>query len=332
MFATDVAAKPYTAMNKTEKTIFDALAAGGGINLPGIGSLRTEQCAAEFISAKSLLPPHSRIVFSMEANPAYPTVARDEEYLRWLEHAVHTDGVVEINGVGVLREGIFYPSVELHDTINPQGAQPIDVKRHHGTRDRFLVGAAVIAGAALIMTIVIAINEFVMGRDTAGPAPEYVAEAEETIAASRGESTIAPSAAEEAFEEVAEEFDTSSAAEETVSEAAAATDIAPEDAIQQQLENYAATASVPAETAPATPSATVYHLVVGVFSTPSNADRMIREDALGIGSANYTKADFGNGRTLVSACSSTDRKTVEARKRELAGRNSDLWIYTARAK
>lgn len=332
MFATDVAAKPYTAMNKTEKTIFDALAAGGGINLPGIGSLRTEQCAAEFISAKSLLPPHSRIVFSMEANPAYPTIARDEEYLRWLEHAVHTDGVVEINGVGVLREGIFYPSVELHDTINPQGAQPIDVKRHHGTRDRFLVGAAVIAGAALIMTIVIAINEFVMGRDTAGPAPEYVAETEETIAASRGESTIAPSAAEEAFEEVAEEFDTASAAEETVSEAAAATDIAPEDAIQQQLENYAAMTSAPSETAPATPSATVYHLVVGVFSTPSNADRMIREDALGIGSANYTKADFGNGRTLVSACSSTDRKTVEARKRELAGRNSDLWIYTSRAK
>ena len=324
MFATDVAAKPYTAMNKTEKTIFDALAAGGGINLPDIGSLRTEQCAAEFISAKSLLPPHSRIVFSMEANPAYPTVARDEEYLRWLEHAVHTDGVVEINGVGVLREGIFYPSVELHDTINPQGAQPIDVKRHHGTRDRFLVGAAVIAGVALIMTIVLAINEFVMGRDTAGPAPEYVAEAEETIAASRGESTIAPSTAEEAFEEVAEELDTASAAEETVSEAAAATDIAPEDAIQQQLENYAAMTSAPAET--------VYHLVVGVFSTPSNADRMIREDALGIGSANYTKADFGNGRTLVSACSSTDRKTVEARKRELAGRNSDLWIYTARAK
>lgn len=319
-------------MNKIEKTIFDALAAGGGINLPDIGSLRTEQCAAEFISAKSLLPPHSRIVFSMEANPAYPTVARDEEYLRWLEHAVHTDGVVEINGVGVLREGIFYPSVELHDTINPQGAQPIDVKRHHGTRDRFLVGAAVIAGAALIMTIVIAINEFVMGRDTAGPAPEYVAEAEETIAASRGESTIAPAVAEEACEEVAEELDTAVAAEETVSEAAAATDIAPEDAIQQQLENYAATASVPAETAPATPSATVYHLVVGVFSTPSNADRMIREDALGIGSANYTKADFGNGRTLVSACSSTDRKTVEARKRELAGRNSDLWIYTARTK
>ncbi len=324
MFATDVAAKPYTAMNKTEKTIFDALAAGGGINLPDIGSLRTEQCAAEFISAKSLLPPHSRIVFSMEANPAYPTVARDEEYLRWLEHAVHTDGVVEINGVGVLREGIFYPSVELHDTINPQGAQPIDMKRHHGTRDRFLVGAAVIAGAALIMTIVIAINEFVMGRDTAGPAPEYVAEAEETIAASRGESTIAPAVAEEAFEEVAEEFDTAAAAEETVSEAAAATDIAPEDAIQQQLENYAAMTSAPSET--------VYHLVVGVFSTPSNADRMIREDALGIGSANYTKADFGNGRTLVSACSSTDRKTVEARKRELAGRNSDLWIYTARAK
>ena len=311
-------------MNKIEKTIFDALAAGGGINLPDIGSLRTEQCAAEFISAKSLLPPHSRIVFSIEANPAYPTVARDEEYLRWLEHAVHTDGVVEINGVGVLREGIFYPSVELHDTINPQGAQPIDVKRHHGTRDRFLVGAAVIAGAALIMTIVIAINEFVMGRDTAGPAPEYVAETEETIAASRGESTIAPAVAEEACDEVAEEFDTAAAAEETVSEASAATDIAPEDAIQQQLENYAAMTSAPSET--------VYHLVVGVFSTPSNADRMIREDALGIGSANYTKADFGNGRTLVSACSSTDRKTVEARKRELAGRNSDLWIYTARAK
>lgn len=321
-------------MNKTEKTIFDALAAGGGINLPEIGSLHTEQCAAEFISSKSLLPPHSKVVFSKDANPSYPSIAKDEEYTHWLEHAVHSDGVVEINGVGVLRGGVFYPSVELHDTINPQGAQPIDVKRHYGTRDKFLVGAAVVAGAALIMTIVIAINEFVMSREKDIPAQEYVAETEETVAASRGESTIAPAVAEESFEEVAEELDTTKAVEETATETTVeetpADEISPEDAIQQQLEDYAATASVPAEPAPATQSATVYHLVVGVFSTPDNADKMIREDALGIGSANYTKADFGKGRTLVSACSSTDRKTVEARKRELAGRNGDLWIYTAK--
>jgi len=190
-------------MNAIEKTIFDTLAAGRGINLPGIGALYVEQRPAEFISGKSLRPPYNRIAFSPAENPAYPSAGTLEGYEEWALHSQQEGDVREINGVGVLRGGVFYPAVELYELLNPQGTEPVPVKPRYGTGRKLLIGIGVIAVAALVMAVVVQISRFADRKADTGetPAAIRIAREEAAGASSRGESTIAPAVAEEVKEE-----------------------------------------------------------------------------------------------------------------------------------
>ena len=191
-------------MNAIEKTIFDTLAAGRGINLPGIGALYVEQRPAEFISGKSLRPPYNRIAFSPAENPAYPSAGTLEGYEEWALHSQQEGDVREINGVGVLRGGVFYPAVELYELLNPQGTEPVPVKPRYGTGRKLLIGISVIAVAALVMAVVVQISRFADRKADTGetPAAIRIAREEAAGASSRGESTIAPAVAEEVKEEI----------------------------------------------------------------------------------------------------------------------------------
>ena len=322
-------------MNAIEKTIFDTLAAGRGINLPGIGALYVEQRPAEFISGKSLRPPYNRIAFSPAENPAYPSAGTLEGYEEWALHSQQEGDVREINGVGVLRGGVFYPAVELYELLNPQGTEPVPVKPRYGTGRKLLIGIGVIAVAALVMAVVVQISRFADRKADTGetPAAIRIAREEAAGASSRGESTIAPAVAEEVKEETVADNRTvgttpgknAETENRSAGTVATATDMengtandAIADEIQRSLEEYAS---------PNVASGPEFHLVAGVFSDPANADRLIAADPLGIGSANYRKVGFSGGKTLVSVFSSTDRAAVEARKRALAGVNNELWIY-----
>ena len=147
-------------MNAIEKTIFDTLAAGRGTNLPGIGALYVEQSPAGFISGKPLRPPYNRIAFSPAENPAYPSAGTLEGYEEWALHSQQEGDVREINGVGVLRGGVFYPAVELYELLNPQGTEPVPVKPRYGTGRKLLIGISGIAVAALVMAVVVRIYPF----------------------------------------------------------------------------------------------------------------------------------------------------------------------------
>ena len=319
-------------MNTIEKQIFDTLAAGGGINLPGLGSLHVERRATRFISGKTLRPPHNQVVFLPTQNPAYPSADTTGNYAEWLRHTAQGTEVREFNGVGVLRGTAFYPSVELHELLNPQGTEPVAVKSRYGAGRKLLVGLGVVAAAALVLLLVVRIGDFA-GRQADIRQPRTnlrTAQTEAAGAEARGESTITPTVAEEVREEALSAGNTGSTFETVAADATSAatenlpTDNAPAtadngseeaiDNIQHSLEAYAAT----------TPR---YHLVAGVFSDPANADKLIAKDPLGIGSANYRKVAFGNGKTLVSAFSSADRAAAEKRKRQLAAVNNELWIY-----
>lgn len=320
-------------MNAIEREIFDTLAAGRGINLPGIGALYVERRPAEFISGKSLRPPYNRIAFSPAENPAYPSAGTLEGYAEWALHSQQEGDVREINGVGVLRGGVFYPAVELYELLNPQGTEPVPVKPRYGTGRKLLIGIGVVAVAALVMTIVVQISRLADRNTDNGetPAAMRIAREEAAGASSRGESTIAPAVAEEVKEETVAEsrtVGTTGKGAETENRSAGAVTAATDtdgtandaiaDEIQRSLEEYAS---------PSTASGPEFHLVAGVFSDPANADRLIAADPLGIGSANYRKIGFSGGKILVSAFFSTDRAAVEARKRALAGVNDELWIY-----
>lgn len=296
-------------MNTIEKIIFDALAAGRGINLPGVGSLYVERQPAEFVSKKVLRPPHNKILFSTVPRAGCESVATYGDYGAWLEHAAQSKEVLEINGVGVLRSGLFYPSVELHDILNPVGMNFAPIKKKAGFGKKFLVGVGVIVIAAVVILLVSVVDKYVVKKSLS----DYESKSEERLyrdeiagADARGESTIAPVVASDVEVELSD----------AGTEAAESGQV--EDVIEQQLSDYAVNA---------TPAQSAYYLVAGVFSDPINADKLIATDPLKIGKGNYTKLPFKGGKTLVSAYSSTDREAVERRRRELSGINSDLWVY-----
>lgn len=291
-------------MNAIEKKIFDTLVSGRGINLPGVGSLSVERYPAEFISKGSLKPPHNKVVFSSSVNVAFGSAGDEARYAEWLAEA-NRDGVLEIKEVGVLRDGIFYPSVELHKMLNPGVPDALKVRRRASAGKKLLIALGVIAAAGVVLWLVVSIDSWTR-RDMTGGKEESIALEEQRIASQQGEGTIAPVVAPEAEEIIAEQV-----AEKT-------DETTPEDIIQKGLENYTSAGNT---------ASVQYSLVVGVFSTDKNADKLIASDPLHIGKESYKKMPFKGGKILVSAYSSTDKNQVDARRRELASINGDLWVY-----
>lgn len=320
-------------MNNIEKTIFDSLARRKGINLPGVGSLSVVHIPAEFITDSSLRPPHNKIIFSRSLNPQYDSVGHVKGYETWLQQTVQGRGIREINGVGVLKGTIFYPSAELHDILNPHGTQPVAVKPHYGLKKKIAVGAGVVAAAALVILAVVLIDRFAGEKTRAEERIAHDSELvreEEQGAAARGESTIEAAVAREA----ARQAEHTTVTETTPPDRP---DIAESFPIERQatadgnggMSESDETPHINSEShlGVSLPAPQVFYLVAGVFSEPDNADRLIARDPLRIGSSNYSKIDFGKGKVLVSAFSSPERDEVERRRRELSSLNRDLWVY-----
>lgn len=311
------------SMNHIEKSIFDTLARRRGINLPGVGSLSVVHVPAEFITDSSIRPPHNKIIFSPSANPQYVSAGDMEGYKEWLQHTEQGRGVREINGVGVIKGNIFYPSVELHGILNPHGTQPVAVKPRYRFKRKIAVGAGVAAAAAVAIMAVIFIDRFAGANMRAEENMEGTAalvKQEAEGAASRGESTIEAAVASGIGEEIEAKSDISAPVQSAPdADGPHSGQGSPERGMdtEESLTGYAPTAA----------DGHLYYLVVGVFSEPQNADKLISRDPLGIGSSNYRKAEFRNGKILVSAFSSPDREEVERRRRELSSINRDLWIY-----
>lgn len=292
-------------MNNIEKTIFNSLASGKGINLPGVGTLYIGRQGAEFLDKGRVRPPQNKVFFSEGNNPAFGTVDKLPEYDKWLSEAKQMGDVLEINGVGILRGGVFYPSVELHLILNPNGNEPVKAVHRTTTGKKVSVGLMVIGAAALVLWLVVSIDFW--SRKDMDATQNVIAYEEQRDASARGESTIAPAIAAEAEEDIEDK----SVQAEVVKEQST------EDVIQKQLESFASGETVAAKT---------YFLVVGVFENSTNADKLITTDPLKIGSGNYSKMPFGD-KTLVSAYSSNDKSVVEKRRRELSAIDETLWVY-----
>lgn len=292
-------------MNDIEKYIFDSLASGKGVNLPGIGFLYVGRQAAELLPKGKVRPPQNKVFFSEGTNPSFGSAESIPGYAAWLAESIQvSSNILEITGVGVLRGRVFYPSVELHGVLNPEDNSPVKAGHKAGKWKKVFVGVLVVGTAALVMWLVVSIDFWT--RKESDPAQETIAYEEQRDASARGESTIAPAVAAEAEEEI------------NIDKEAKLQEKSTEDIIQKNLEGYAS------EEAAA--SSKTYFLVAGVFAEQANADKMISADPLKIGSGNYSKMPFGD-KTLVSAYSSHDKASVEKRRRELSTLNEALWIY-----
>ncbi len=303
-------------MNPIDKLIFDKLAAGQGVNLPDVGSLYVERDAAKFISRSEIRPPHNKVLFSRKRTEDFDSiidlvitagnVKRSEAtamYKEWLEKSREAKDHIEMNSVGVLANDFFYPSVLLHDTLNPVGQDPVALKgRSNGGRTTLITVLCVLGAAVIALYVLFGLHVCPgsLCRDDAPVAGQTVTQ-EKTA----GETAVTA---------------TGSAATAETGERSA------EDVIQQNLEQYAqsATGGAPAVSAPAAP---VYHVVVGVFTREYNADKLIEDDYFSAGRESYSKIPY-NGRTMVTIFSSPDRNAAFARREQLLDLDYDIWVYT----
>lgn len=116
-------------MKAIEKIIFNELASRRAIVLPHVGTLRIDRCTAE-LGDKGVKAPSNRINFSATEDEGRATVVSVMEamgvdraqaghaYSEWLEE-VRDGNDLTINGVGELVGGVFTPTVELDQMLNP---------------------------------------------------------------------------------------------------------------------------------------------------------------------------------------------------------------------
>ncbi len=309
-------------MNTVPKIVYDKLASGGGIFLPGIGSLYIERDPARFVSKREMKPPHNRIVYSGRQNPSLESVvdilARTEEagtknaaqcYAQWLEEARGDRGFVEINGVGVIKNNFFYPSVGLYERLNPLGSKNIQLRRHKKNSHLWLIAiVALMAVAAIVLFIVAAANR----------------NSQRNAIIERMETVISGGHYED---------DTYTGQEEDVTQSGQTSrdDRSEENSRTAEKETAVENAAgEPKKTVtPAVAAANpTYHVVAGVFDTRRNAEKCVREDPLKIGSANYKIYSYKGGRYMVSAFETIDKASADNRRRELRKYKSDIWVYT----
>lgn len=125
-------------MSQTDNLIFNELAAKRDVCLPNVGSLIVRCTGAKRLSARRLLPPHTDILFSKESRgtslvDTIATVAGVSQeraaaiYGQWLQNNLR-EGVLTIEGVGVIHENEFAADRQFDNLINPMGNKEIRIQ------------------------------------------------------------------------------------------------------------------------------------------------------------------------------------------------------------
>ena len=125
-------------VKEIDKTIFNALASEKNIYLPEVGSLVTVCRKAVRRSGKSIVPPQRSVSFTEKAcgEPVTDAISRaagiDAEksralYNEWRREA-QKDGVLTVEGVGTLKDGVFTADSGFAALLNPQGTEPEALK------------------------------------------------------------------------------------------------------------------------------------------------------------------------------------------------------------
>lgn len=284
--------------------LFETLAQGRSVALPGVGTLTVERMSAEFVSNRSLRPPFYKVVFTPQVRTECRSLGDEAGYAAWLKATEREKGVRDFGSAGVLRDGVFEMSPALFDRLNPQGTHPVALHPNCSVRRP----AAVVAGVLLAAVIV-----WWIGRNVALHSDVQVAVSVHTERAWDAE----------CFGEAGEP------ATEAVPEMPAA------DTLRQDTLPPGGLAEMPVESVPAEQRTEpdgrpLFHVVVGVFSEEANADKLIASDPLAIGRDRYRKVAFRSGKLLVSAFASTEREEADSCRRALSRRSGELWVYEQR--
>lgn len=267
--------------------------------------------SASVVSSAPVAPQREQAQVASQARDIYD---------RWLSRT-QQDGVLTIEGVGVLKFKNFTPDEAFDRRINPQGHTPVRIHR-----PRRFDGAMWIGIAAIVFVVAFTAywwlgnrRDAVAGRSASEPV---------TLVAAAPAATEHSAAAEASADGVGADSVTDPAAAGTASAASGA-----EGAAQDAAS--ALRAEAPADTAPAAdgePARLVSgrrYVVLGVFSTPENAARAARLALEKDGSFRCGVYRFG-AKFMVSPFESEDAEACTLFIRAHAETFPGMWTYTAR--
>lgn len=343
----------YPMVDQVNRLAGNLLAAGGELYLPGVGSLCVRFRGARRLSARLVEPPSREVVFTSQQRgvslvdeiarvlrtsaPAEGPQAGGEHvaaqvqdiYDRWLMRT-QQNGVLTIEGVGVLKFKNFTPDEAFDRRINPQGHAPVRIHR-----PRRFDGAMWIGIAAIVFVVAFTAywwlgnrRDAVAGRSASEPVTLVAAAPAATEGLSTADApTDADVAANDAGQAVAGAAVGGSAAD-AAGGSAHATPSAPTG-------REAAAASdrpAPSADAAAEPARLVSgrrYVVLGVYSTPENAARAARLALEKDGSFRCGVYRFG-AKFMVSPFESEDAEACTLFIRAHAETFPGMWTYTAR--
>lgn len=287
---------------EVNRLVGDLLAGGERLLLPGVGSLKPVTRPAYRISKKEVMPPLRTVEFSSEerglslvdriAVAAACTQEESEEvYRRWLGHT-HEEGVLTIEGVGVLKQHHFKVDEAFDKRLNPAGRKPMPVRRRRKGMDwMVLVG---------ILAILVAGGIAWYGYRLMQQKPTAKVQPVESSYTKPDTTSVA-----QPIDAVAEE-------------ATPATPATPAPSAQPQLSNEVQRMTSGAK-----------YVVLGVFSTEENARRAVAESAVGTDPLRCSIYYFGQ-KWMVSPFVSESAAEANDFRKAHAAVHPDLWVYQAK--
>lgn len=267
--------------------------------------------SASVVSSAPVAPQREQAQVASQARDIYD---------RWLSRT-QQDGVLTIEGVGVLKFKNFTPDEAFDRRINPQGHAPVRIHR-----PRRFDGAMWIGIAAIVFVVAFTAYWWLDNRHAASTVT--TGSESVTLVAAAPAATEHSAAAEASADGVGADSVTDPAAAGTASAASGA-----EGAAQDAAS--ALRAEAPADTAPAAdgePARLVSgrrYVVLGVFSTPENAARAAQLAREKEGSFRCGVYRFG-AKFMVSPFESEDAEACTLFIRAHAEAFPGMWTYTAR--
>ena len=188
-------------VSEVNKLIYNTLIASGGVLLPEVGTIFIERKPATALSKKRISAPRYELSFSSH-RPAtsivdsiqLATSISEKEVLdiygRWLDK-VRIDGVVTIEGVGVLHNKSFVADSTLLSQLNPSNSAVIE-----DVTNKNRVALYFTPILLMIVAIIAGVKYFIMPSNNE-PTNEVVAEVTERDLIPQPEQNVAPVIEEE---------------------------------------------------------------------------------------------------------------------------------------
>lgn len=284
-------------IEEVNKIIYNMLISGRGVFLPEIGTLYIERQAARKLADGRLLSPRNTVVFAEGVQApslvdeivsiAGCGVEQAQDIYERWKAKTLAEGVLTIGGIGVLKGKSFSTDKTFHSAINPQGVKTLVVRKKSSNAWLYVVSAVAVVVALGFLAYLMWGDKF-MGKQSA---EKVVVEQIATPEASAVESA--------------------------------------EQGVESDAEPNAVPNTEQAQPAQVTPQSSeyAYYVVMGIFSTPENAERAVQQVQAKIKDVECKVLPFKGGKHMVTIFGSDSVADCNAFARSYRDVYPDLWVY-----